>query len=171
MFDPEDTNDFIEIYNRYEKYVYKIAKYFTKDHHYAEDASQEAFKSIAKRIGFIKELTKDNQKVYVYKIAKNCSLRVMRKNKMFFSINELTEEDNKCILTEIEKNDVANRVKHYISNMEQKYRDVLSFYLIYGMTFKEISELMQIPLSTVQTRFYKGKDMILENFKEEGYDG
>ena len=90
---------------------------------------------------------------------------------MFFSINECAEEDDKSILTEIEENDVANRVKHYISTMEQKYRDVLSFYLIYGMTFKEISELLQIPLSTVQTRFYKGKEIILEKFKEEGYDG
>lgn len=90
---------------------------------------------------------------------------------MFFSINEITEEDNKCILTEIEKNDIVNRVKQYISNMEPKYRDVLSFYFIYDMTFKEISDQMQIPLSTVQTRFYKGKEMIIEKFKEEGYDG
>ena len=95
----------------------------------------------------------------------------MRKNKTFFPINELTEEDNKCILTEIEKNDIVNRVKHYIFNMEPKYRDVLSFYFIYDMTFKEISDLMQTPLSTVQTRFYKGKKMIIEKFKEEGYDG
>ena len=95
----------------------------------------------------------------------------MRKNKIFFPINEITEEDNKCILTEIEKNDIVNRVKHYIFNMDPKYRDVLSFYFIYDMTFKEISDLMQIPLSTVQTRFYKGKEMIIEKFKEEGYDG
>jgi len=90
---------------------------------------------------------------------------------MFFSINECAEEDGKSILTEIEENDVANRVKHYISTMEQKYRDVLSFYLIYGMTFKEISELLKIPLSTIHSRFNKGKEMIIEKFKEEGYDG
>jgi DNA-directed RNA polymerase specialized sigma24 family protein len=55
--------------------------------------------------------------------------------------------------------------------MEPKYRDVLSFYLIYDMTFKEISDLMQIPLSTVHSRFNKGEKMIIEKFKEEGYDG
>lgn len=98
-------------------------------------------------------------------------MRVIEKNQPFFSINEHAAEEDKCVLTEIEKNDIVSRVKHYIFNMEPKYRDVLSFYFIYDMTFKEISDQMQIPLSTIHSRFNKGKEMIIEKFKEEGYDG
>ena len=59
IFDPNDTDIFEEIYYEYENYVLKVAKYYVKDYHYAQDASQIAFKNIVIYIDKIKPLSKD----------------------------------------------------------------------------------------------------------------
>ena len=80
IFDPNDTELFEEIYYEYEKYVFKVAKYYVKDHHYAEDASQIAFKNIAIYIDKLKPLSKDLLKVYIYRLTKHASILVINKN-------------------------------------------------------------------------------------------
>ena len=50
--------------------------------------------------------------------------------------------------------------------MNSEYSDVLTYYFLFDLTLKECSVVLQIPLSTVKTRFYKGQKMIQEKFRE-----
>ena len=171
IFDPNDTDLFEEIYYEYEKYVFKVAKYYVKDHHYAEDASQIAFKNIAIYIDKIKPLSKDLLKVYIYRIAKHASYLVINKNfKNRINTEYIDSNSNEDLLNEYIDLDKLTRIKKHIQNMDIKYKSILSLYFQDDLNFREIAELLNIPKSTVKTRFYKAMDILKEKFKEEDYD-
>ena len=171
IFDPNDTDLFEEIYYEYESYVFKVAKYYVKDHHYAEDASQIAFKNIAIYIDKIKPLSKDLLKVYIYRIAKHASYLVINKNfKNRINTEYMDNNSNEDLLNEYVDLDKLTRIKKHIQNMDIKYKSILSLYFQNDLNFREIAEILNIPKPTVKTRFYKAMDMLKEKFKEEDYD-
>jgi len=171
IFDPNDTDLFEEIYYEYESYVFKVAKYYVKDHHYAEDASQIAFKNIALYMENLKTLSKDLYKPYIYRITKHASLLVIKKNTRNYSTVEyITKESGEDILEDYVDVDKLTRIKEYIKSMDEKYKSILSLYFQSDLNFREISEVLHIPKPTVKTRFYKAMDTLKEKFKEEDYD-
>lgn len=171
IFDPNDTDIFEEIYYEYENYVFKVAKYYVKDYHYAQDASQIAFKNIAIYIDKIKPLSKDLLKVYIYRIAKHASYLVINKNfKNRINTEYMDNNSNEDLLNEYIDLDKLTRIKKHIQNMDIKYKSILSLYFQNDLNFREISEILNIPKPTVKTRFYKAMEILKEKFKEEDYD-
>ena len=170
VFDTEYTTYFEEIYYKYEKYVYKIAYYNLNNQHFAEDASQIAFKNIALHIEKIKPLSESAQKCYIYKIAKHAALFVARKN-IITPINENEPfKATKNPLDEYEEADKISRIKAYIKSMDLKYKNILFLYFENNLNFKEISDILHISKSTVHFRFSKAMEVLKEKFKEESYD-
>ena len=66
--------------------------------------------------------------------------------------------------------DKLTRIKKYIQSMDAKYKDILSLYFQNDLNFREISEMLNLPKTTVKTRFYKAMSILKEKFKEEDYD-
>ena len=171
IFDPNDTDLFEKIYYEYENYVFKVAKYYVKDQHFAEDVSQIAFKNIALYIEKLKPLSSDLLKAYIFRITKHASLLVMEKNKKSINIKIINDiESEEDIIENYIDTDKATKLKKYIKSMEQKYKSILMLYLHNDLNFREISEILHIPKPTVKTRFYKAIDILKEKFKEENYD-
>ena len=116
IFDTNDTDLFEEIYYEYEKYVFKVAKYYVKDYHYAEDASQIAFKNIAIYINKIKPLSKDLLKVYIYRLTKHASILVINKNiKNHNNVEYFDNQSNDDLVEEYIDLDKLIRIKKYIN--------------------------------------------------------
>ena len=44
------------------------------------------------------------------------------------------------------------------------YKDVLTLYIKFGMSLKEIAKALNVPPKTVQTRFMRGKAILKERF-------
>ena len=172
VFDPSNTDLFKEIYHKYEKYIYKIAKYYIKDHYYAEDATQIAFKNIAVYIEKLKPLSDDQLKVYIYRLTKHASLLVINKNiKNRNKIEEYTDNpSNNNLLDEYTNLDKLARIKKFVQGMDAKYKDIFSLYFQSDLNFREISEVLHIPKSTVIARFKKAMEILRKKFNEEDYD-
>ena len=171
IFDSNDNDLFEEIYCKYENYVLKVAKYYVKDYHYAQDASQIAFKNIAIYIDKIKPLSKDLLKVYIYRIARHASYLVINKNlKNRFNIEYTDNPSNEDLIDEYIDLDKLARIKRHIQNMDIKYKNILSLYFQDDMNFREIAEILHIPKSTANARFNKAMEILKEKFKEEDYD-
>ncbi len=171
VFDPNDADFFEKIYYEYEKYVFKVAKYYVNDHHYVEDAAQITFKNIALYIKKLKPLPKELLKPYIFRIAKNASLLVVRKSsKNNISTDFINIESDEDIIKNYMDEDRLTRIKEYIKSMDEKYKSILSLYLQNDLNFREISETLNVPKPTVKTRFYKAIEMLKEKFKEENYD-
>ena len=140
-------------------------------HHYAEDASQIAFKNIAIYIDKIKPLSKDLLKVYIYRLTKHASILVINKNiKNHNNVEYFDNPSNDDLIEEYIDSDKLTRIKKYIKDMDAKYKSILSLYFQSDLNFREISEVLHIPKATANARFNKAMEILKEKFKEEDYD-
>ncbi|MBO5212094.1 MAG: sigma-70 family RNA polymerase sigma factor [Clostridia bacterium] len=170
--DSDNNDDFMRIYNKYNKMMFKIIRSHIKDIHYAENALQTAFIGVAKNIDTIIQLDEQHLEIYLCTTARNSALSVIRQESQYIKNTVSLDEQYEDIKSNdspdemIIKNDLLNRLTEYIKQMEPEYRDVLTYHFLYNMTLKKCAELLQIPLSTVKTRLYKARKMLITKFKD-----
>lgn len=169
--DSESHDIFIEIYEKHRASMYKIARFYTRDHYKAEDALQNAFLGIAKNMDKIKSLTSEQIETYVHKIAKNAAISLLRKEKnVCVDIDDMyldvASDDN--IEESAADKETIDEMIQFIKSMKQEYRDVLSYSFLYDMSPAQIADILNVPLSTVKTRYYRGLALLKERFGENG---
>lgn len=171
----EDHNyddDFEQIYYKYREMMFKVAKSHTHNYHLAEEAVQNVLIGVARNIDKIKNFDEKHLEIYLCKASKNSAFSVMRKEEQAINktvaLDNLNEElkDNEIPGETIFQNELLKMILEYIRSMDSEYSDVLTYYFLFDLTLKECSVVLQIPLSTVKTRFYKGQKMIQEKFRE-----
>lgn len=107
-------------------------------------------------------------KPYLAQIARNktrSKLRQLRNRVMteeeelldFISIEEhITEKEQVAVIKEI------------LNDMEEPDRKILLLYYFSGFKLEEIAEMLQISLSTIKSKIYRGRKKIVEKFEKEG---
>lgn len=170
--DHNNDDDFTRIYNKYSKMMYKVAVSHTKNHHLAEEAVQNVLVNVARNIGRIKTFDEDYLEIYLCKACKNSAFSIVKKEARFdnrsFPLDKFVDKDfsHDKISESVAQNELLKIILEYINAMEPINRDILTYYFLFSFTLSEISIIMQIPLSTVKTKFYKSRKMIQAKFEE-----
>jgi len=152
---------FYYLLNRYEN---KLLRYlsrtflFQKDD--AKDVLQETFLKIYKNLnGFDRNLKFSS---WAYRIAHNEGVSFLRKrgSKTF---NSLKEDDLAKISSDLDlenetdKKYSAKRVREIISQLDEKYREVLVLKFLEDKSYEEISDIIKKPIGTVATLISRAK--------------
>ena len=139
-----------EIYNKCNKIVYGIAFSILKNRDNSEDIVQIVFMKI---MNMSKDLLPiKNEMSWIYSLTKNETLNYIRKQKNVVNIEEayfLLEEDK-----EIEKIIEKDSYNNLIKKLPEKDREIISLKILSNMSFREISNLLNMPIGTVQWRYY-----------------
>lgn len=139
-----------EIYNKCNKIVYGIAFSILKNRDNSEDIVQIVFMKI---MNMSKDLLPiKNEMSWIYSLTKNETLNYIRKQKDLVNIGEayfLLEEDK-----EIEKIIEKDSYNNLIKKLPEKDREIISLKILSNMSFREISNLLNMPIGTVQWRYY-----------------
>ncbi len=158
----------MQLYNLYCKAMLLVAHRYVKDRFVAEDVMQDAFIKAFKYI--------DNYKnevafgAWLKKIVINQSIDYLKKNKLeLIAINEEViakpeEEDWK-----VDYSISVNEIVETIDNLKDKYRLVLSMYLLEGYDHQEIAEVLNITENTSRTHLLRGKKILKEQLKNTSY--
>lgn len=101
---------------------------------------------------------------------------VMTKNKAvnnlklehYQDIEQLDEDD---YISDKAVNEVVTglgykKILQEILAMDDIYRDILVLYFVNGISTEKISELLQIPTRTVETRIYRGRKILKDKLEE-----
>ncbi|KND50328.1 MAG: RNA polymerase sigma-70 factor, ECF subfamily [Parcubacteria bacterium C7867-003] len=109
---------------------------------------------------------------WIYRIAHNTYINAIKKN----SINPLYLFDFDTLLSHtvvedpIEKEREQEEIKRFVdkglSSIEAKYREILVLYYIEDLSYKEIADILHIPISTVGVRIMRAKSVLKEKYKE-----
>lgn len=162
----------MQLYNTYAQGMLLIANRYVKDSFLAEDVMQDAFVKAFKKINTYKGEVAFG--AWLKRIVINQSIDEMKKKKLVMvSINDE-------VLNVVEDNDweVANdvtpkMVRDAIDKQKDKYRLVLTLYLIEGYDHNEISQILGITTVTSRTHLMRGKKLVKEYLKvishAEGY--
>jgi len=194
QFEERTGLNFKIFYKNYKpKLMWYIAKY-TKDSDVAEDHVEDAFIQALLNISTYKRPDEGGAQVntWIYKIAENI-VKKAHKDSERLPTNSLDKElsenfnlsniipfdDGKRNIDEynifVKK---ANLIKDTIYNLpdkDSKYKKVLIMREIEGMAYKEISDELNINLSTVKSQIKKGRNIIkkrvLKKFQDIDHNG
>jgi RNA polymerase sigma factor (sigma-70 family) len=158
----------MQLYNLYAKGMFLVAFRYVKGKCLAEDIMQDAFIKAFKNINSYKNEVAFG--AWLKRIVINQSIDTLKKNKLeLVAINEEVykvedEED-----WTIEVNISVDQIVETINTLKEKYRLVLTLYLLEGYDHQEISEILNITENTSRTHLLRGKKQLKEQLKNTSY--
>ena len=145
-----EANALKELHEKYHKLIYSIAFSILKNKEDSEDVVQIVFLKIFQTDK--NKLPTANEASWLYSLTKNETLNYLRKKKLEVNIDEIyymSEEDNE--LNKIIDNDSYNRI---ITKLDKQAQEIVSLKILSNMSFREISLLLNMPMGTVQWKYY-----------------
>lgn len=166
-----DKQAFEIIVKKYMKRAYFSALALTHSQDDALDLSQEAF------VRAYKSMKNFNPEMkfftWYYRILKNLFLNFRRdtsKIKNFtsegYEVLELIEEPSDNVRELVEANDLHNILWENINQLEDSQREIIILKDFQDYSYKEISELLEIPIGTVMSRLFNARKNLKEKMCE-----
>ncbi|NLC38898.1 MAG: sigma-70 family RNA polymerase sigma factor [Clostridia bacterium] len=160
-----DRGAFAEIVRRYQKQIYSLAYRLTNHMEDAQDLAQEIF------IKLYQVLDKyDTQKPFfpwMYKVATNVCYTLLRKRPADEVPLEKVIEFGPIVLQSqnqpeerYEAKEMQLLVQQAIAQLPEKYRIPLVLRYLEEFSYRQIAEIMDLPLTTIETRLYRGKALL-----------
>lgn len=154
---------------RYEPKMKRYARRFISDQDNAEDLIQEIFIKAYTHIASF-DLSK-RFSPWLYRIAHNCFVNELKRkgqeHLLSFDadilIPNLFSRDNPE--KEVIDNELKNNLEASINKISIKYREILILYYFEEMSYKEISDILHIPVSVVGVRLNRGKKALQKIIK------
>jgi len=145
-----------EIIKRYQGKLMRYAKYLVNDNERASDVVQDAF--IKAYINLNSFDTKRKFSSWIYRIVHNEAVNLINKYKKEKPLFENIDFDSGInIEEEYTQNEVRKMVKNCLEEMSLLYREPLSLYYLEEKSYKEISDILRIPIGTVGIRINRAK--------------
>ena len=144
----------------------------------ARDLCQEAFLKAYRGLGTFKREARFSS--WLYQIALNvCRDRIRRRRgKVSVSLDELDDSGDVRLrasapspLELVEARDLSRMVESAMAALTADEREVIVLKEYQGLTFPEIAEALEVPLSTVKTRLYRGLAQLRHRLEREGVRG
>lgn len=169
-----DRNAFGELVNRHMQRAYYIALGLTGSHEDALDLSQEAF---ARAFRARSSLDPDRPfYAWLYQIVRRLCFnflrdRSTRRRRLAEATPWLTQEANVRAVQgdparSAERAELRARVQAAIEKLPEREREVLVLKEYEGLRYREIAELVGIPIGTVMSRLYYARRRLAEHLGE-----
>lgn len=158
------------IVERYEDKMARYARKFLSDKEDIEDVIQKVF---LKSFENIKSFDiKRKFSPWLYRIAHNELINVLKqrhkKTLPLFDLDTFlpsvffaAKGDN--IEERIDNNRANEVIEECLANLDFKYKEPVALYFLEGLSYKEISDVMRIPISTVGVRIKRAKKIIKQH--------
>ena len=147
---------FSELLDVYQERLYWHIRKLVTTHENADDVLQNTFVRVYKSIHKFEE--KSTLHTWMYRIAYNESIRFLEKNnkKSYADIEEVSES-NLAVLFEDEYfdgNDIQRKLNTIIEGLKEKQKLVFQMKYFDNLSFRQISEILDISESTLKSTYY-----------------
>jgi len=159
-----DVDAFDALMRRWEKKMFALCYGIMGNAEDAHDAVQEAFQSAFKTIGRFRGDSKFSS--WIHRIAVNACITQKRKGKRLAesgfestdgaSWEPVAPEIGSNPLLHLERAELTSAVRAAISSLPEEIRLAVLMKEFQNLTFQEISDTLELPLSTVKSRVYTG---------------
>jgi len=174
-----DETAFREIVGRYRNGLYAFLKQFLNQPDLVEDVFQETFLQLfTSRASF--DLSRP-LRPWLFTIAANKAKDALRKaqrtsavaigtisdaqDMSFDEMLDTLSSDNAVPYDEVERNETAERVGAVIANMPESLREILSLAYFNKFSYKQMAEIIGIPIGTVKSRLHTAVARFAKDWK------
>ncbi|MGN7115426.1 sigma-70 family RNA polymerase sigma factor [Lysinibacillus odysseyi] len=158
-----DDQAFLKLFQQYQEDIYRIAFTYVKNQNDALDVVQETAYRSFKKIDTLKR--PEYFKTWLIKIAINCAIEFVRKNK---KVILLKPEDEEFIGSVDEDVSLSITLQELLDRLNEDEKGVVILKFYQGYSFKEIADLLNIPLGTAKSVLYRALQKLRKDFKETG---
>lgn len=149
---------FDELYERHSQRIYTYCKKILMNQTSAEDVFQEVFTKLY--INSQKNVQINNVFGFLLTVARNLSINEASRKK-----ETVASEDEMNLMyfdNQYENKDISEILNQAIQSLPEQFREVLILKENMDMTYAEIAEVRQQPLSTVRVNIYRAKEKLRE---------
>ena len=172
--EPSDKEKFTQIYHAYKNMMFGVAVSVLHTTALAEEAVQDSFLKIAKRISSFSEPVCSKTASLIVIIVRNTSIDCLRKEKPG---STLPYDETIDISEDLQMPDIGDVlsggvefVMDMISSMDKSYSDVLKLKYIYGYRNSEIADMLNISIKNAEMLVYRAKLILKNKLEENGYE-
>ncbi|MGN0467169.1 MAG: RNA polymerase sigma factor [Acutalibacteraceae bacterium] len=156
-----DNNAFEQFYLNTKADVYGFALSILKDTFTAEDVLQDTYVKIMHAASSYSPCGKPM--AWVFTITKNLALMKLREKKRYGEMPDYEEASQESHLEKIENSTVLSLAMEILSSQECS---IIVMHAVSGMKHREISEILDIPLSTVLSKYNRALKKLKNELKE-----
>lgn len=146
----KDQNAYNKLYEKYYNLVYAIVFSILKNKDDSEDITHEIFTKIYKLD--VNKLPTNNESSWLFTVSKNECYLYLRKSKPNINIEEIYEIPESS--NDIDKLIDIEYYNKLIKGLKEDEKLIVSLKVLSNFTFSKISQVMNIPIGTVQWKYY-----------------
>lgn len=154
-----DKNAYHKLYQTYIGQVYALCFRLTGDRGLAEDASQEVFIQLWRKIGNFNGESKFS--TWLHTVTSNITITYLRKQrgwlKRMFNI-----EDSEAAHFEADESTDLSELEGYISRLPERARIVFVLHAIEGYRHEDIANMMDMAVGSSKAQFHRAKQLLKE---------
>jgi RNA polymerase sigma-70 factor (ECF subfamily) len=147
-----------DLFEQHHSAIYNYVYRLTGDGEWANDLTQDAFLQLFR--GRQKLLHVQNRRAWVYRIASNVTFTALKKRNRFHWLPWKESEDvgphTADSTAEVEQQE---QIQQILNKIEPIYRAPLILYSQYGLSVREIAEILDIGESNVKVRLHRARKM------------
>jgi len=153
--------------------VYRMAYHLARNPDEAADLVQETYLR-ALRAADTFELRENGIRPWLFKILHNAFYsrlaqqrrQVGGSDQMEDIVEPTPEEAPAWDLASLDWEYVDDRLKHAIQELPEHYREVLLLWAVEGLKYREIADVLDVPLGTVMSRLYRARTILTQQLTE-----
>ena len=167
-----------KIVGRYNGRLYNFIYRFVGDRETAEDIVQETFLRAFRKRTEYRAIA--NFSTWLFTIARNLAKSELRRRKRWrmFSLERDEETDTGMELPDesarpdkVAESSLADvQIQQAIASLPDNYKQVILLRDVQGMSYQEISEIVDCPVGTVKSRVNRARLKLQQKLKSEGRD-
>ena len=165
LFQGGDENAYIELVNRYKDKLINFIFNYLGDLESSEDVVQETMIKLYQKKHYYKEIAKFS--TWLYTIAKNLANTELRKRKQRKTtlLSQFSKDDKTYELPsndpepgqEIQTDIVNKIIRNAVDQLSEKFKIVIVLRDIQGLSYEDISEIINVPIGTVKSRINRAR--------------
>ena len=154
-----DMSALTVVYDCMARQMFALALSILKSYADAEDAMQETFLKVIQSINTYRK--NGNARAWLLSITRNTAIDIMRKKN-----NSLCVEDTAFVSKE--SKDFADKIaiEDALMTLDREDREIVVLKIVSGLKFREISQLTELPLTTVQKRYQRALKKLKTQLKD-----
>jgi RNA polymerase sigma factor (sigma-70 family) len=148
--------------------AYRLARYLTRNDADADDVVQEAFLRALKYFGGFRGQGASQSRAWLLAIVRNMAHTWRRRHRADASTTEFNEVTHSgAVMDEhpgsvLSRRDLREALADVLDRLPPDFREVIVLREIEGLSYKEISEVVDVPTGTVMSRLARARKRLQE---------
>jgi RNA polymerase sigma-70 factor, ECF subfamily len=159
-----NRNAFNRLYHATRQQVYAYLHRLLQDKDLVDDVFTETYTEVWKSAGKFK--AESRVSTWIIGISRNLAMNNLKRLKHHDNLDDYSVSGDDY--PDQENEDYKKIVHNAIKELPENHREILGLILLPEFSYKQISEILDVPLNTVKTRIYYAKDALKQTLIKMG---